>query len=156
MEAADAQLFRARPYILCPSGTRPLAFEVEFRDWLTKMGASVLEMPAEEHDATVALTSHLPQLLSTALADTLAAHDNPQLSSVFGGGLLDMTRLALSSPDLWLSILETNRLPVEEALDGFIRTLIPIREAIGRADLRDYFARASEYSSELRKLPLKS
>lgn len=156
VKAADAQLFRGRPYILCPSATSPSPFEADFRDWLIKIGACILEMSAAEHDATVALTSHLPQLLSTALADTLAKRDNPHLRNVFGGGLLDMTRLALSSPDLWLSILATNKIPVTEALGEFIHTLDGIRQAIGRDELRDYFTRASEYSTDLRKLPLKS
>lgn len=156
VEAADSQLFRGRPYILCPSDTSPSRFEADFRNWLIRIGANVLEMPAEEHDATVALTSHLPQLLSTALAETLARRDNPHLRNVFGGGLLDMTRLALSSADLWLSILETNKLPVAEALDEFIYTLNGLRQAIGHEELRHYFTRASEYSAELRKLPLKS
>lgn len=116
----------------------------------------MLAMSASEHDATVALTSHLPQLLSTALADTLAKRDSPHLRNVFGGGLLDMTRLALSSPDLWVSILGTNKMLVEDALDEFIHTLDGIRHAIGQDELRDYFTRASEYSAALRKLPLKN
>lgn len=156
VEAADAQLFRGRPYILCPPATAVSPFEADFRFWLTRIGATVLEMPAGEHDATVAFTSHLPQLLSTALADTLAKSNNPHLQSVFGGGLIDMTRLALSSPDLWESILDTNQAAVAGALDEFIATLAGIRRAIGSEDLRGYFARASAYSSELRKLPLTS
>jgi len=156
MEAAEAQLFRGRTYILCPPATTVSSFEADFRFWLMRIGAVVLEMPADEHDATVAFTSHLPQLLSTALADTLAKSNNPHLQSVFGGGLIDMTRLALSSPDLWESILETNQAAVASALDEFIGTLAGIRQAIGSDDLREYFTRASAYSSELRKVPNKS
>ena len=67
----------------------------------------VMEMTAEEHDATVALTSHLPQLISTALS-TLSrrAEGKLHIQQVFGSGLLDMTRLALSPADLWASILD--------------------------------------------------
>jgi prephenate dehydrogenase len=156
VEAADAQLFRDRTYILCPPATAVSPFEADFRSWLTRIGATVLEMPADEHDATVAFTSHLPQLLSTALADTLAKCNNPHLQSVFGGGLIDMTRLALSSADLWESILGTNKAAVADALDEFVKTLAGIRQAIGSDELREYFTRASAYSCELRKPPLKS
>ena len=156
VEASEGGLFRGRPYVLCPPATNTSPFEEDFREWLTKFGATVLEMPAKEHDETVALTSHLPQILSTALADTLAKANNPQLANVFGGGLIDMTRLALSSPDLWLSILNTNRAPVAAALDGLIETLNGMRRALGTEDLREYFDRAASYSSDLRKLPFRS
>lgn len=111
-----------------------------------------MEMSAHDHDATVALTSHLPQLISTALAGTLAQAENSYLDKVFGPGLIDMTRLAFSSPDLWLSILSTNRDSVTTALDGFITILAGMREALGTEDLRAYFDRGASYSSQLRKL----
>lgn len=152
-EASEGNLFRGRPYVLCPPATKASPFEEDFRAWLVKIGADVLEMSADEHDATVALTSHLPQLLSTALADTLARSNNPQVTGVFGGGLLDMTRLALSSPDLWLSILSTNRGTVTKGLDELIDTLNGMRQALGTEELRGYFERAAFFSAQLRKLP---
>lgn len=155
-QASEADLFRGRPYVLCVPGVNQSPFENDFRAWLERMGANVLEMSAEEHDRTVAMTSHLPQLLSTALADTLARSDNEQLANVFGGGLIDMTRLALSSPELWLSILETNKGPVSAALNEFSKTLSRIQEALDTGDLRTYFERAATYSSELRKLAFRS
>lgn len=154
VEAAEAALFCGRPYILCPDSdaTNRSPFEADFRAWLSKIGANVLEMSAHDHDTTVALTSHLPQLISTALAGTLSQAGNPYLDKVFGPGLIDMTRLAFSSPDLWLSILSTNREPVGAALDGFIAMLAGIRQAIGTEDLREYFDQGAQYSSQLRKL----
>lgn len=151
-EAADANLFRGRPYVLCPTGAEKSPFEKDFRAWLAMIGADVLDMSPEAHDSTVALTSHLPQLLSTALAETLAKSGNPHLTKVFGPGLIDMTRLALSSPDLWLSILTTNKVPVATALDEFIEVLTGIRDTLDTEDLRTHFRIASEYSSKLRKL----
>ncbi len=156
VEASEAGLFRGRPYVLCPPATAESPFEEEFRDWLVRIGATVLDMSAADHDATVALTSHLPQLLSTALAVTLAQSQNRQLANVFGGGLIDMTRLALSSPDLWLSILATNKVPVTAALDEFIETLTGIRGALDTENLRAYFDEAASYSSELRKLSFRT
>lgn len=156
VQASEASLFRGRPYVLCPPATNRSAYEEDFRGWLAKTGATVLEMSAADHDATVALTSHLPQLLSTALADTLARSNNPQLADVFGGGLIDMTRLALSSPDLWLSILATNKQPVAAALDEFIETLSGMRRALGTEELRGHFDRGAACASELRKLASRS
>jgi prephenate dehydrogenase len=155
-EAAEANLFRGRPYVLCPTCAEKSPFEDDFRAWLSKIGADVLEMSPEVHDSTVALTSHLPQLLSTALAETLAKSDNPYLTKVFGPGLIDMTRLALSSPDLWLSILTNNKVSVAAALDDFIEVLTEIRDTLDSDGLRAHFQTASEYSSNLRKVSFTS
>ena len=121
-ESAEDTLFRQRPYVLTPVGTMTAAMH-EFKNWLLRMEARVFIMSAAEHDAVVALTSHLPQLLSTSLSITLANSGNPKLLQVFGPGLIDMTRLAMSSPDVWNGILETNRDQILRALDAFTTVL---------------------------------
>lgn len=60
-QSADADLFRDRPYVLTSNKVPD-----ELTHLLQSIGANILEMTAEDHDATVALTSHLPQLISTA------------------------------------------------------------------------------------------
>jgi prephenate dehydrogenase len=152
--AADADLFRGRPYVLTP--THPESSStLEFRDWLARIGAAVIDISAEEHDHTVALTSHLPQLVSTALALTLARHQSESIEKIFGPGLLDMTRLALSAPDLWASILSTNKLQVLQALDEFANSIQQIREAVESAEVSRTFNAAFTFSSNIRKIRLK-
>ncbi|MBV8897000.1 MAG: prephenate dehydrogenase/arogenate dehydrogenase family protein [Acidobacteriaceae bacterium] len=121
-ESAEDALFRHRPYVLTPVGTMTAAMH-EFENWLLRMEARVFIMSAAEHDTIVALTSHLPQLLSTALSVTLANSGNPKLLQIFGPGLVDMTRLAISSPDVWNGILETNQDAILTALDAFKKAL---------------------------------
>jgi prephenate dehydrogenase len=150
--AADADLFRNRPYVLTPSGPETPASH-DFREWLVRIGARVMDTSPQEHDTTVALTSHLPQLVSTALAATLAGRDNETLGKIFGSGLLDMTRLALSTPDLWASIFSTNKLAVLPALDAFLSTLQQTRKALEADAISDIFHKASDFASSLRKLP---
>jgi prephenate dehydrogenase len=150
VENADGDLFRARPYVLTPSGPKTRQAEA-FRSWLLQIGAELVELSPEEHDATVALTSHLPQLLSTALAQTLANEKNKSVEVVFGQGLLDMTRLALSEPELWSSILSTNRESINAAIDNFLRTVNELRDAIGTADLLPLFHSARAFSGKIRK-----
>jgi prephenate dehydrogenase len=110
-------------------------------------------MSPEDHDRTVALTSHVPQVISTALALTLARQQNEQLAKVFGPGLLDMTRLALSDVALWDGILASNEANVCAALDLFLLSLSQLRDSIGHPELRELFQSASNFSSELRKIP---
>jgi prephenate dehydrogenase len=115
------------------------------------MGAHVLEMTAEEHDATVALTSHLPQLISTTLAACLANGNHAGMERVFGSGLLDMTRLALSPAELWNSILATNKTNVIQGLDRYAEMLGQVRQAVLRDELDSIFDVAARFSANLRK-----
>jgi prephenate dehydrogenase len=149
--AADADLFRGRPYVLTPTNSEATPIEMEFRDWLGRLGANVLEMTVSEHDKTVALTSHLPQLVSTALAATLAEKSNAHIDLVFGSGLLDMTRLALSSPELWLSILSTNKKEVTMALDDFLARVTILRNALQTDSLAEQFALGNRFAGRIRK-----
>ncbi len=149
--AADADLFRKRPYVLTPVAQEP-SQTGEFRSWLERIGAHVIDMSPGEHDATVALTSHLPQLLSSALAATLAKQDNRNLDQVFGQGLLDMTRLALSAPDVWGSILSTNSQAITQALDSFLCSLYELRNSIGRPELESRFTVARGFAQKIRRL----
>jgi prephenate dehydrogenase len=65
---------------------------------------------------------------------------------------LDMTRLALSAPDLWLSILASNRNHVLSALDQFLMQAEKLRKTIGKSEVAYSFATAAEFSSKIRKL----
>jgi prephenate dehydrogenase len=152
VEVSDAELFQRRPYVLTPAPgfSNPLASE--FRSWIERIGARLLEMTPNEHDAVVALTSHLPQLLSTTLALTLAGNLNPFVAKVHGSGLRDMTRLAMSSPELWESIVATNQTEILHALDAFAEQLEIVRKAVLAADISTPFVRAHTLSQQLRTL----
>jgi prephenate dehydrogenase len=142
-EAADADLFRDRPWILTSCGNRPI--DVEFRAWLEKIGARIRILDAPTHDRLVAWSSHLPQLASTALAAAL--HDQQsEAAAVAGPGLMDMTRLAMSSYDLWRDILLTNQTEVGAALDAYIAKLQTLR-----ADFEGEFAGGSDFAQTLRR-----
>lgn len=141
-EAADGELFRGRTWVL--TGTSGTPLELEFRDWLRRIGAKELLLDAESHDHLVAWSSHLPQLLSTGLAAAIA-DTNAAAGKVAGPGLLDMTRLAMSSFDLWSEILETNADEAGAALDAYIEKLRALR-----ADLPGEFAKASAFAKSLR------
>jgi prephenate dehydrogenase len=149
-QSADADLFRNRPYVLTPNGS---PVPDGFRQLLHAIGANVMEMTPDDHDATVALTSHLPQLVSTALAAFLANQNNANIEKVFGSGLLDMTRLALSPADLWNSILSTNQSNVIQGLDRYTKMIADLKEAVEAGNLEAIFHRASGFSASLRKPP---
>jgi prephenate dehydrogenase len=152
VDAAEGDLFSGRPYVLTPHSITQLEQPnaQQFQEWLAKIGAVPIVLDPAEHDRIVAFTSHLPQLASTALAAMLSARSEPK-SRVFGPALLDSTRLALSSFDIWGDIFATNRAPALEALSAYIAQLEQIRTVFETAELREQFDRASEFAALLRE-----
>jgi prephenate dehydrogenase len=135
--AADADLFQGRPWVLTSDIDHP------FRKWIAAVGAREIVLDPAQHDRLVAWSSHLPQLASTALAAVIGDRA-PDAATVAGPGLLDSTRLAMSSFDLWRDILETNSTQVGLALDAYIEKLTVIR-----ASLESEFAKGSKFAGRL-------
>jgi prephenate dehydrogenase len=136
--AADADLFRGRPWVLTSDLDHP------FRKWVAAFGAKEIVIDPARHDRLVAWSSHLPQLASTALA-SLIGDRAPEAANAAGPGLLDTTRLAMSSFDLWHDILETNSVEVSAALDAYIEKLTALRR-----DFEGEFRKAGEFARSLR------
>jgi prephenate dehydrogenase len=153
---ADGGLFRGRTWALTPDEPAELATPAarDFRSWIERIGARITVLDAEEHDRVVALTSHLPQLASTALAATVA--DRMGASPhwrMAGPGLEDMTRLALGSYDLWRDILATNTGHIERALAVYIQKLEHMRENLRTRQLQEEFERGAAMAGRLRRTP---
>jgi prephenate dehydrogenase len=109
-------------------------------------------LTAEQHDLTVALTSHLPQLASTAIASVLHAQiSKNQVSQVSGPGLRDMTRLALSPWPVWRDILSTNATAIDHALGVYIDKLTEMRENLQTQRTGEEFTIAAEIAQEIRR-----
>jgi prephenate dehydrogenase len=142
--SADGSLFRGRTWVLTRECAHP------FVDWVHRIGAHILVMGPEEHDRTVALTSHLPQLVSTALACTVGAGlEREEQLKAGGPGLIDMTRLALSSHDMWKDILATNAEAVDGALEAMIAQLEAMRARLREEGLREEFEAGAKLRRKL-------
>ena len=133
--AARVELFDDRVWVVTPSGTAPRDRVDLVTSMVRACGATVVEMSADEHDRTVALTSHVPQILSSALAAQLVGAD-PDRVRVSGQGLRDMTRIAASDPELWTEIITSNPVPIADTLDRIAADLAVLRSALedGRRD----------------------
>ena len=82
----------------------------------TALGAAAVTMAAAEHDAAVALVSHVPQVAASLVAARLRGATGRRRVSLAGQGLRDVTRIAGSDPTLWAQILAANAGPVREVL----------------------------------------
>ena len=134
--AARADLFVGARVWLCPAGTDDRAGDAEAlaRAFWTMLGARPRRITAERHDRVMARASHLPQLLSNALAATL--EDAGLSAGLLGPGGRDMTRLAGSGPSMWLPLLEALAGEDASALLAVERRIAAIRKMLEAGDLR--------------------
>ncbi len=109
--AADEQLFVGRRVILTSSARSTAQAVARVEALWQATGARVERMTPEEHDRILALASHLPQIVASGLAASLAEERvGGKLAARYGaGGLRDTTRIAASSAEMWRDICLTNR-----------------------------------------------
>lgn len=112
LAAADWRLFEGKPWFLADG-----VADLEAARMAEAVGARVVRVAAAEHDRSVALTSHLPQLLSTALA-AMIDRSGVDLERFAGTGLQTFLRLARSERSVWEPVFEHNS-HLEEALREF-------------------------------------
>ncbi|MCV2394676.1 prephenate dehydrogenase [Actinotalea sp. M2MS4P-6] len=129
--AARPDLFTGRPWVVAaPPEAEPSAV-LAVRTLAVDTGATPVMMAAAEHDAAVALVSHVPQVAASLVASQLRAAP-PGSLDLAGQGLRDVTRIAASDPALWTSILAANAAavaPVLRALRGDLDALIDALDA---------------------------
>ncbi|WP_404472645.1 prephenate dehydrogenase [Microbacterium aerolatum] len=127
--SARADLFIGRPWVVCRDEETRAADLALVEDLALDVGAMPLEMTPEEHDRSVALTSHVPQVVASLLAARLATADEDALR-LAGQGVRDTTRIAASAPELWVQILGANAEPVVDVLDALAADLTTVAEAL--------------------------
>lgn len=134
--AADADLFRGARCVLTPVATTDAAALATVRSLWEAVGMEVVLMSPEEHDAVLALTSHVPHVLAFALA--LAAGDSASRDGIdalpfAGPSFRSATRVAASSPETWRDVLSANAGPLSRQL-AVIRERIDEIERAVRTD----------------------
>ncbi|MGH7172717.1 MAG: prephenate dehydrogenase [Gemmataceae bacterium] len=127
---ASAHLLEGRLVVVTPEPDTTDNALSRIRDFWTALGARVQVMDADEHDRALALTSHLPHLLSSALAGILP----PELYDLTATGFRDSTRLAAGQPALWSAIFRANRAYLLASLDRLEEQLRRFREALLQDD----------------------
>ncbi len=116
---ADAALYSGRQVILTPLPQTSPELVQKATDCWAAIGAQVLRMTPENHDAAFAAVSHLPHLLAFAYFNSVAHQPaGRDFLSLAGPGFRDFTRIAASDPTVWRDILMSNR---EEILKQTLR-----------------------------------
>ncbi len=146
VEFADPDLFQGAAWFVTPVSAQK-AFEGlsgEFVQWVESIGARVAGMNADAHDQLCAWISHLPQMISTALAATLVDEygEDAPLLEVGGRALREMTRVSASPYSMWRDVALTNKKNLKRALLIMEQRLAHIRENLDTKELAMEFERA--------------
>jgi prephenate dehydrogenase len=164
--AALADLFVGRPWAVCAAPSTAADAVEDVTTLARECGGTPIAVGALAHDRAVAVSSHLPQLTSSALAAVLV---DPGLGgvdlSLAGPGLADTTRLAAGDPVLWVEILAANAGQVAGPVRALAEELLRVADGLdalsrpggegddqARAGLRGLLERGNEGR---RRVPVK-
>jgi prephenate dehydrogenase len=153
VDYADPDLFHNAMWFFTPLPGQNLNDGVlaEYAGWIDQIGARIVMLPAEEHDRLCAWISHVPQMISTALAAALVEEFGAEAPLLPAGGraLQEMTRISASPYSMWRDVAITNQKNLADALWKVEQRLAHIRENLATRQLAEEFDRAHE----LRKAP---
>lgn len=152
IQYAQADLFQDATYVLTPQRRDDMNDRraVSLCRLISDFGARVVVMEAAAHDEAAAWFSHLPQLLSTALASLI--EEQQDLPMAFAAsGFRDATRLAESPYAMWRDICATNLANIQQALDALILKLKSLREKLSDERLEYEFEQAQKLRDRLNR-----
>ncbi len=153
VDYADADLFHNAVWFMTPLPGQNLneGLFAEFSGWIDQIGARIAMLPPEDHDRLCAWISHVPQMISTALAAALVEEFGEEAPLLPAGGraLREMTRISASPYSMWRDIAISNKNNIEDALLRVEQRLAHIRENLSTRQLAEEF----EQAHGLRKSP---
>ena len=148
VQHADATLYAGRQVILTPLPQTVPELVQRATDVWSAVGAQVLKMTPENHDAAFAAVSHLPHLLAFAYFGAIINQPSGRdFLSLAGPGFRDFTRIAASDPAVWRDILLANREEVLKQTQRFRHSLDALEHVVraGNAQaLEDLIRTAAE------------
>ncbi len=145
IQHADAALYSGRQVIITPLAQTAPELVQKATDVWSAIGAQVLKMTPENHDAAFAAVSHLPHLLAFAYFSSVVNQPaGRDYLSLAGPGFRDFTRIAASSPEMWRDVLVANREEVLKQSQRFRQALDALEHVIreGNADALEGLIRA--------------
>lgn len=155
IDGADADLFAGAVWVLTPTATTDDAAFAALRAVITQLGADVVALAPDHHDALVAVVSHVPHLAAASLmrmADDRAS-EHRALLRLAAGGFRDMTRIASGHPGIWPDICGENSTAIVEVLDGLLASLTEVRGIVAGDDRAGLLALLEQARSARASLP---
>jgi len=155
VDFADADLFQNAVWFFAPLPGQSFNDGIigEYASWIDQIGARVAMMPADEHDRLCAWISHVPQMMSTALAAALVEEFGAEAPLLPAGGraLQEMTRISASPYSMWRDVAISNKKNLEDALWKVEQRLAHIRENLATRELASEFEQAHQLRKKVPK-----
>ncbi len=151
---AEAGLFKNATWLFTPLERGDSLTAALWRELVASFGAVSREMDAVEHDEVCAWVSHLPQMLSTALAAMLEdqfagdAEGMAAVQAIGGRALRETTRLGASPYSMWRDVAMTNTEAIAATLAALEQRLAYVRENLRTPELREEFALANRFRKQ--------
>jgi len=128
--AGTADLYIKHTVILTPEPETDALATEKIKSMWRRVGAKVDVMSVDQHDRYLAMTSHVPHLLSFSYMHAVASEKNDVLYDYAAGGLRDFTRIAASDPVVWRDIFTVNKKAVIAVLNQFEQHYQALKEAV--------------------------
>ena len=127
---------------------------MEFRQFVSSLGAIPLILDYEKHDFATASISHLPHIIASSLVNLIKQTDDEDatMKTIAAGGFKDITRIASSSPVMWQNICLSNKTQILKLIDQYMKMLSHTRALIESEDkdaILDFFTSAKDYRDSL-------
>jgi prephenate dehydrogenase len=148
---AEAGLFQNAMWLFTPADASASELEEEWRGRVAEFGARTMDLDPARHDEICAWVSHLPQMLSTALAalleETFAGDPvrREEIAAIGGRALRETTRLGASPYNMWRDIALSNTEPIAQTLLALEQRLAHVRENLRTPELKEEFRLANEF-----------
>lgn len=138
IEGARATLFTNAHWILCPDEHSDPEVYTRLHEFVTSLGARSITLPREEHDEVIAVVSHVPHMVASALVQLAGTHarEKQEIFRLAAGGFKDTTRIAAGSPELWSGIALDNREALVQGLREMKHILSDIEASLVEGDAR--------------------
>lgn len=155
VEGASADLFRGAVWVLTPVADTDSALYATVAAVVRLLGAEVVALDPQRHDALVAVVSHVPHLTAAALmgiADE-RAEEHVALLRLAAGGFRDMTRIAAGTPTIWPDICAENQTAIVEVIDRLADELARLRSLVATGDRNELLVTLERAQVARRNLP---
>jgi prephenate dehydrogenase len=134
-KAAFSTLYRGKIAVLCNLEASGVHQQETAKKLFEAIGMKIVCMDAKEHDRHAAFISHMPHVISYAIANSvLVQEDKRSILTLAAGGFRDMSRLAKSPSSMWRDIFMENQQTLLASMDAFEKELARARELIAAGE----------------------
>jgi prephenate dehydrogenase len=155
LDGADSELFVGATWVLTPTaGTDPASY-ARLQAVVVSLGADVVALSPDQHDALVAVVSHVPHLTAATLMNLAdrKAEKHAALLRLAAGGFRDMTRIAAGQPGIWPAICADNAPAIVDAFDTLLADLTAMRDRVATGDRAGLLQVLDHAATARRSLP---